>query len=131
MGMFSGVVQTLDDSLQYASAKNRAISNNIANADTPGYKAKNVDFKNVLQQEMTSPQAAKRTRPEHIPFSQANTNQSFSTTTDNTAYNHNGNSVDVDKEMADLAKNQIYYQALVDRLNGKLSSLKTAIGGGS
>ena len=46
-------------------------------------------------------------------------------------YNHNGNNVDVDHEMAELAKNQLYYQAVVDRLNGKFSSLEKVIRGGS
>ncbi len=48
----------------------------------------------------------------------------------NTSYQANGNNVDMDKEMADMAENQIYYEALVDRLNGKFNSLQTVIRGG-
>ena len=41
-----------------------------------------------------------------------------------------GNSVDIDKEMADLASNQIYYNALTERISGKFSSLQNVIRGG-
>ncbi|MFD1360332.1 flagellar basal body rod protein FlgB [Lentibacillus salinarum] len=132
MAFFPDSLQTLENSLGYASAKNHSISDNIANVDTPGYKAKDVEFKNVLQNELKSSLEAKRTHSQHIPFNHFNTDQSYRTVTRrNTMYNHNGNNVDVDKEMAELADNQIYYQALVDRINGKFSSLKTAIGGGN
>lgn len=46
-------------------------------------------------------------------------------------YSHNGNNVDIDKEMAELAENQIYYNGLVDRINGKFGSLQTVIRGGN
>ncbi len=52
------------------------------------------------------------------------------TTKNDLVYNHNKNNVDLDKEMSDLAQNQIYYNALVERLNGKFNSLKTVIKGG-
>src|SRR5690625_7178157 len=72
---------------------------------------------------------ATRTHPKHVPFSDDTKHQSFQTIDKtNTMYNHNGNNVDIDSEMAALAKNQIYYQALVDRLNGKFNSLQTEIG---
>ncbi|TFJ94659.1 flagellar basal body rod protein FlgB [Lentibacillus salicampi] len=131
MALFSGTIQTLESSLNYASAKNRAISNNIANVDTPGFKAKNVEFRNVLNDEMTASLESKRTHEKHLPFNHLNTDQPFRTVSrQHTSYNHNGNNVDIDKEMAELAKNQIYYQALADRISGKFNSLKTAVGGG-
>ena len=46
------------------------------------------------------------------------------------SYNEVGNSVDIDKEMADLATNQIYYNALTERISGKFSSLQNVIRGG-
>ena len=51
-------------------------------------------------------------------------------TQQNGTYNNNGNSVDMDKEMTDLATNQIYYNAVTDRLSGKFSSLQNVIRGG-
>lgn len=130
MNLFGGTMQSLEKSLSYATAKNQAISNNIANVDTPHYSAKDVVFKDVLNNELTSSSAAKRTHPKHLPFNET-ANQSFQMIAEtNTMYNHNGNNVDVDKEMAELAKNQIYYRGLVDRLNGKFGNLQTVIRGG-
>lgn len=128
MDFFSGTIKTLEDTLNYATAKNRAISNNISNIDTPNYKSKDVVFKDVLNDAHSL--EAKRTNEKHLPFSQTNNSSYQTVTKGTTTYNHNGNNVDVDKEMAELAKNQIYYQALVDRINGKFSSLQTVIRGG-
>lgn len=131
MGLFEGTIHTLGNSLDYASAKNRAISNNIANVDTPNYKAKEVDFKNVLNDAISGSFDAKRTNPKHLPFSDESSGQAYQVTSSkNTMYNHNGNNVDIDKEMAELAKNQIYYRGLADRLSGKFSSLQMVIRGG-
>ncbi|MRG85406.1 flagellar basal body rod protein FlgB [Salinibacillus xinjiangensis] len=130
MSIFSGTIHTLEQSLDYSSLKNKTISNNIANVDTANYKAKDVVFKDVLNSASSSLEA-KRTHPKHLPFQATpNTTPYNVIQRDNTTYNHNGNNVDVDKEMTELAKNQIYYQAVVDRLNGKFGSLKTVIKGG-
>ncbi|SDJ72554.1 flagellar basal body rod protein FlgB [Sediminibacillus albus] len=131
MSFFGSTISSLEKSLDYASVKNQTISNNIANADTPGYKAQSAVFKNVLQNEMGSTFQTKRTDSRHINFQPGSAQQSFQVVSNsNTTYNHNGNNVDIDKEMTELAKNQIYYQGLVDRLNGKFSSLQTVIKGG-
>lgn len=131
MNLFGGTINNLERSLDYAAAKNNAISNNISNADTPGYKSQEVLFKDVLNQELTSPLQAKRTNEKHIPF-QTNEESSYHIVTNsNTTYNHNGNNVDIDKEMTDLAKNQIYYNSLIDRINGKFGSLQKVIRGGN
>lgn len=129
MNLFKGTIQTLENSLAYAQAKNNVISTNIANIDTPYYKAKGVQFKDILE-EKTIGIEAKRTHPKHFSFGDNRTKPYYTYTKQNTLYNHNGNNVDVDKEMSDLAKNQIYYQSLIDRLNGKFNSLETVIKGG-
>ncbi|WP_164215454.1 flagellar basal body rod protein FlgB [Virgibacillus sp. YIM 98842] len=131
MTMFGGTIHKLENSLAFASAKNQTIANNIANVDTPNYKAKNVVFKDVLHNEITQDQEAKRTHEKHLPFSNTSGSSYNVVEQRNTSYNHNGNNVDIDKEMAELAKNQIYYQALVDRLNGKFGSIQTAVRGGN
>ncbi|GAB3067376.1 flagellar basal body rod protein FlgB [Virgibacillus ainsalahensis] len=133
MDLFGGTIRTLENSLDYATAKNRIISGNIANVDTPNYKAKDVSFKNVLNDVKSSSFQAKKTHSEHLSFIQNPQTQTpyKITTNNNTVYSHNGNNVDIDKEMTELAKNQIYYQGLVDRMNGKLGSLQTVIRGGN
>ncbi|SFF70363.1 flagellar basal-body rod protein FlgB [Halobacillus alkaliphilus] len=130
LNLFNDTFNTLEKSLNYALEKNRAISNNISNVDTPGYKAKDVVFKDHLNRAEAS-LSAKKTSQKHIDF-QNRESVSYNTTTNNsTTYNHNGNNVDIDKEMSSLAQNQIYYQALADRMSGKFRSMESVIKGGN
>ncbi|ENH98245.1 flagellar basal body rod protein FlgB [Gracilibacillus halophilus YIM-C55.5] len=131
MSFFGNTIQTLEQSMDYASLKNRTISNNISNVDTPNYKAKQVQFQDVLNNEMNTSFQSKQTNPRHLAFGQSNENSFRVTTDQSTQYNHNGNNVDIDKEMSELAKNQIYYQALTNRINGKFNSLQSVIRGGN
>lgn len=130
MDLFNGTIRSLENTLNYATAKHQAISSNISNVDTPGYKSKDVVFKDVLSDAFSNSMEATRTDSKHLPFSHhTNSYQTISKNT--TTFNNNGNNVDIDKEMTDLAKNQIYYQGLVDRINGKFRNLQTVIRGGS
>ncbi|PKR78614.1 flagellar basal body rod protein FlgB [Halalkalibacillus sediminis] len=129
MDLFGKSTQNLQRALDYSSLKNQTIAHNIANVDTPGYKAKDVKFDQFLN-EASSRLEANRTHAKHLPFDQME--QSFSVKArQNVTYNHNGNSVDLDKEMSELAKNQLYYEAVTERINGKFNTIKTVLGGGS
>ncbi|SEB03410.1 flagellar basal-body rod protein FlgB [Thalassobacillus cyri] len=130
MKLFGGTMQTLEHSLNYATQKNKTISNNIANVDTPGYKAKKVIFKDILAEQTTNSIEGFRTHPRHLPIGDGALTPYQVVTDRGTTYNHNGNNVDIDKEMNELAKNQLYYQSMVDRMNGKFRSLETVIKGG-
>ncbi|ANB61769.1 flagellar basal body rod protein FlgB [Anoxybacteroides amylolyticum] len=129
MKLFSRTFTMLEQGLDYASLKQKVIANNIANADTPNYKAKDVRFKTALEQAL-APLEAYGTNPKHFSFKSPDTSNFLVTTRNDTVYNHNGNSVDIDKEMSELAENQIYYNALVERLNGQFNTLKMVIKGG-
>lgn len=129
MSIFDRTIDSLHHGLNYAHLKNEMIANNLANVDTPGYKAKSIEFKSLLELEQQSQFTAKRTDPRHIEF--GNTIRGFKVHVNhNTQYNHNGNNVDIDKEMVELTNNQIYQQALVDRLNGRFNTLQNVIRGG-
>lgn len=131
MKLFDSTFHTLESSLDYSTAKNRVISNNLANADTPHFKTKQVVFKDILNDAIRTSISTKTTHEKHISF-QKNQPGSFRVVTnDHSIYNHNGNNVDVEKEMAELAKNQLYYQGLVDRMNGKFQTLRMVIKGGN
>lgn len=130
MNLFGGTFQTLERSLDFATTKNRVISDNIANVDTPNYKSKQVSFKNVLNENMNKKTEAKRTHPKHLSFSNSEGSHAIINKR-RSIYNNNGNNVDIDKEMAELAKNQIYYQGLIDRINGKFGNIQTVIRGGN
>lgn len=123
--LFSNTIQILEQGLNYSSLKQKVIANNIANVDTPNFKAKDVQFRTEFHQALQ----AYRTDPRHFEF-KGGTSKFLVTTKNDLVYTHNNNNVDLDKEMSDLAQNQIYYNALVERLNGKFNSLKTVIKGG-
>jgi flagellar basal-body rod protein FlgB len=128
--IFSSTFSSLENAIGYASQKQKVISDNIANVDTPNYKAKDVSFKNVLNDAVNSQFSTKRTDPRHFSFDTSEepyviTNQA------NVDYNSNGNSVDIDKEMSNMATNQIYYNTLVSRMSDQFKTLQMVIKGGS
>lgn len=130
MKLFSNTMTTIEQGLNYSSLKQKVISQNIANEATPGYKAKDVSFKESLQTAVNQSFAANRTDVRHFDFNGKSTSNTGIITRKNVSYNQNGNSVDIDNEMADLATNQIYFNAMIDRMNGKFSSLQNVIRGG-
>lgn len=127
MNLFSNSITSLERGLDYAALKQKTIADNIANVDTPNYKAKEVDFKKIMEESQSDFQNTK-TDHRHFDFSTQSSGPVISAR--NTSYNENGNSVDLDAEMSKMAQNQIYYNALTDRLNSKYSSLTNLIKGG-
>lgn len=129
MNIYGSTISLLERGLDFSSSKGKAISQNIANVDTPNYKAKHVSFKQMMQDAQSTPINAYRTNELHIDFA-SKVSQPGTIKYGDFRYRHDGNGVDMDKEQADLAANQIYYNALVDRLSSKFSSLQNVIKGG-
>ena len=125
-------VAVLEQSLAAASLRHKVISNNIANVNTPGFKKSEVAFESMLQNALSESKVKLTiTNDKHIstvkPLLQlAPTVHSVDTTTMRT----DGNNVDIDIEMAELAKNNIYYNAVAQQLGQYFSGLKTVINGG-
>ena len=120
-----------------ASMRQEVIANNIANVNTPNYRKKNVEFEDVLAREIYGEKAPEgklqmvRTHREHLPFKPHNIHAVPSVVDDKTTIMRvDNNNVDVDIEMATLAKNQIYYNALATELGGYVSKLRNAITSG-
>lgn len=124
--------QLLETALSSSMTRQNTISQNIANVDTPNYKAKKTVFSHQLDHAVNNQRLeAYRTDDRHRYFGGTpSSDEAKVVSRTNTTYNHNGNNVDIDHEMSELAKNQIYYNALVDRLNGRFSSIQTVIGHG-
>jgi flagellar basal-body rod protein FlgB len=132
MNLFPASFKSLEGALNTASLKQRTISNNIANVDTPHYKSKEVVFQAELKKAMDQNKGLKsyRTNALHIPFRNqldSGIPQGRVITQTGTLFNHNGNNVDMDYEMAEMAKNQLWYSALIERANGRFGSLRKAI----
>ena len=100
--------------------RNQVINENIANVDTPGYKRKDVSFESYLEKAM------KTTDAENI--SQLNRIQPR-VYTDNShlSYRKDGNNVDVDTEMVNLAENQLRYNTMISQVNYNFERLKAVI----
>ncbi len=130
MNLFSNTITSLEKGLNYSSLKQKVISQNIANEATPGYKAKDVSFKQSLQEAVDQSLSANRTDERHFTFKGKSMTQPGVVVRKDVSFNNNGNSVDIDNEMSDLATNQIYYNALIERMSGKFSSLQNVIRGG-
>ncbi|RUL55812.1 MULTISPECIES: flagellar basal body rod protein FlgB [Lysinibacillus] len=129
MNLFGGTISSLENGLNYASLKNKTIAQNIANVDTPNYKAKDVSFEKMLSEARNSTINANKTDIRHYDFTiKQSTPGVFSY--ENYQYRSNGNGVDMDAQQASLAENTIYYNALIDRISGKLNTLNTVIKGG-
>lgn len=112
--------------------KNEAISNNLANINTPGYKRQVVNFEGILKNHLNmGDQTQMRvTNQVHLTANGAQGLRPQIQEVSDTSYRTDGNNVNVDVEMAELAKNQLKYAALTEQLNGQLTRLKLAIKGG-
>lgn len=132
----SKTMNILERSLDASSLRHKVIANNIANVDTPGFKRSEVLFEEQLKKalEGTGNQniSGYITNRKHIPIgdikgAQVSTEVKVQ---DDTSLRNDGNNVDIDAEMARLAENTLWYQALTQQINGKFSSLRTVINGG-
>lgn len=113
--------------------RNEVISNNIANANTPNFKKMEVKFEELLKDYMNQKSIKGfKTNERHIPIGinsinnlnyQVKAMNDFSTRSD-------GNNVDIDIEMAELAKNDIYFRTLSTQINSKMQRIKLVINEG-
>ena len=71
MRLFDMTVSSLERGLDFSATKNKVIQQNIANVDTPNYKAKAVDFQAIYNQEKEKQLEAYRTNERHVPFSKS------------------------------------------------------------
>jgi len=106
------------------------IANNIANADTPGYKAKGLDFQQALQQAQRGIENHKmaRTHEKHfsVEIKPQGTEKFRVPTQPDTG---DGNTVDVQLEQNLYAQNALEYEMTMNFLDGRISGVKKALGG--
>lgn len=120
----------LEKSIDAAVMRNEVHNQNIANVDTPGYKKKIVRFEELFNEQQAVTQKGTRTHPRHIPIEPHGLDP---TVVEENAWGVarlDQNDVDINVEMAALAKNTIQYNTLIQRLNGKFSTLKNVISDG-
>lgn len=108
--------------------RSEVLASNLANADTPHYKARDLDFQAILKQTMPDNTVLERTRPGHIAPSELLLGAQMLYRNPNQA-SLDGNTVEANVEQAKYAENSVQYQASLSFINGRLAGLMTAIRG--
>jgi flagellar basal-body rod protein FlgB len=120
--------QIIKKGLDASSMRQKAISSNVANVNTPGYKADKVQFESELRKALGKGGVAmEKTHAGHLGGSTALSVGPEIVRNESASMNENGNNVDIDREMVDLAANEIYYSALIEQVNRKLGNMNYVI----
>ncbi|PCJ26666.1 MAG: flagellar basal body rod protein FlgB [SAR86 cluster bacterium] len=115
--------------LVFRSQRSSILAANIANAATPGYKAKDYDFQNALRTYTGGRALSMKTTNENHASSSANKNYGGLLYRVPTKYSSNNNTVEAEVEQAAFSENALRYQTSLQFLNGSISGLRKAITG--
>ena len=117
MTLFDSTSLVLQKAMSGAAMRQSVLSSNLANANTPGYVRKDVDFAGALHDAMADGQDIGEVE--------------FSPSVDNNAVlRADGNGVDIDTESAAMAKNGLEYEALVSVAKARIQIIQSAMGVG-
>jgi flagellar basal-body rod protein FlgB len=106
--MLENVGAGIEQYMNLVSARQKLVASNIANADTPGYQTKDVDFENELQSQMLG------AKPNVIEVSGLKNK-------------NDGNNVDIDREARLLAENALRFSVASNLAHSEISTIRTAI----
>ena len=119
-------INVVDRALDASYLRETVIANNIANVDTPYYKRKDVNFQDVLDDAIDS--AKYKTIDQAVTsINTDDLNPIEYTDAENFSYRIDRNNVDIDTENAELASEQLRYQALIQSANLDLSRFRSVI----
>lgn len=120
---------SLPEHLSVYGKRSSLLASNIANADTPGFKARDIDFRAALGKAAGDQLALKTTHGKHIDVRGSNSFQPDPLYRVPNQPSLDGNTVDTQVEQAEFAENAVRYQSTLTFLGGRLSSLRLAIKG--
>lgn len=116
MSQTNNIVDLIDAGIKAENLRQKAIANNIANLETPGYRRVDVKFEEVLSKLLDSPGEINLNdldpelyRPENTPV------------------NSKGNDVNLESEIGKLVKNALFHKAYIRLLNNKYKQIDAAI----
>jgi len=124
-----------EQALKLRAYRMELISSNLANADTPNYKAKDIDFNSLLTSYKTSGAMAGQSgamstsHPRHLGGSQAGGDMADAQYRLSNQPSIDGNTVDTQIEKSALMENSVHYQATLTFINGKISTINKALRG--
>jgi len=119
------------EAVQLRSQRTELLAANIANADTPGYKARDIDFESVLRRTGEPGEGLRVTHERHLEAGGALAGQAPVLYRVPLQPSLDGNTVDVQQEQAAFAENAVRFQASLEFLSGRARGLITAIKGQS
>ena len=129
-GMFDKTTNALATSLAMRQLRHNVTSSNIANAETPGYHAKKMDFEGALQRalDLDGVNSLSTSSAEHFAVGGVSVMKTRPDIYENPEgiVSNDGNTVDVEKEMSALSENAIMYKAALSLINKKMAALKYA-----
>lgn len=131
MNVNDKTLQALAAATKFREMRQEVISSNIANAQVPGYKSKKLDFESALARalDVDGELTMKVENPNHYNVGSGGFDNLAPEIYDdpNGIVSENGNTVDVEEQMAKQAENKIMYDALVQLMNKKLGLMKYVI----
>ena len=119
-------VNVLKKAADASWTRNEVIANNIANATTPGYKRKDIQFESYLRRELMRDYSSDddlNRRVANVQLDKLGTR--VYTDQSELSYRIDGNNVDINTENANLAENQIRYYALLNSMTQEFSRIKS------
>ena len=117
-------IKVLDKAADASWVRNDVLANNIANADTPNYKRKDVQFETYLSNAVAGTDSLDET----VANIDLSTLESTTYTEQaGLSYREDGNNVDISTENVELAKNQLKYYTLMNSVNQEFGRLKSAM----
>jgi flagellar basal-body rod protein FlgB len=132
--LFDKTTRALGASVNFRQVRNNVITSNIANAETPGFQAKKMDFEDALTRALNLEGTGELegTKPEHYATGPGALSRIKADIYENpdAEINNYGNTVNVEKEMTSLAENSIMYKAAIQLINKKMAALKYAASDG-
>jgi flagellar basal-body rod protein FlgB len=116
------VFPALEDLLSWTSRRQQALSANVANQDTPGYRAKDYSFS--FQDQLNSLTMTTTSEKHMMPLEDTSKTRLYEVGTEEKL---NGNTVDLEREMSELTKNGLQYLTLIQYLSQKIKTMRYAI----
>jgi flagellar basal-body rod protein FlgB len=129
--MFDNIFGIHEQALAVHGQRLGVLAANIANADTPGYKARDIDFSEVLSQSQGEPasMALKITQAAHITFGDSESPGGELKYRNPYQASLDGNTVEMPVEQAAFAENNVRYQASLNFINLRIAEMQLAIAG--
>jgi flagellar basal-body rod protein FlgB len=128
--MFENVFGIHEQALMVHDQRLGVLASNLANADTPGYKARDIDFSEVLSNVQGGTQMALEvTQPGHISLDDPSSPSADLKYRNPYQASLDGNTVEMPVEQAAFAENNVRYQASLTFINGTISDMQLAING--